>query len=296
MPHRYHFLEPNHNKVDKDEYDFSRYNQSPFPGLDSTLPNSYSNNMIQCIYFIPPLRASIVSHVCDKEYCLVCELGFLFHMLDIASKHSPCQASNFFRAFRTIPEVAAFKLILPGLSSFTVFLVSNFTISDDESLRKQTNFFKLTQQWLRFLLHQLHRESSAKSNSEQNESKNSFINELFSLELIRQVQCCKCNNVWKTPHSSFPVTLNFPNNHSFQSSNGSQSGSEHSSDNKGKYYTFVDLLLSSILTEQTIQAMCEKCNKFHNVTERRLVSSLPKLFAINTGLDNEMVSSSSVAR
>lgn len=114
MPHRYHFLEPNHNKVDKDEYDFSRYNHSPFPGLDSTMPNSYANNLIQCLYFIPPVRSAIVSHLCSKEYCLVCELGFLFHMLDNAPAHTPCQASNFLRAFRTIPEVAAFKLFLPG--------------------------------------------------------------------------------------------------------------------------------------------------------------------------------------
>lgn len=116
MPHRYNFLEPNHNKVDKDEYDFSRYNSSPFPGLDSTIPNSYANNMIQCLYFIPIFRSSVINHICHREYCLVCELSFLFHMFDIAPKHSPCQASNFLRAFRTIPEAAAFKLILPGKS------------------------------------------------------------------------------------------------------------------------------------------------------------------------------------
>ena len=114
MPHRYHFLEPNHNKVDKDEYDFSRYNHSPFPGLDSTMPNSYANNLLQCLYFVLPLRAAIVGHHCPKEYCLTCELGFLFYMLDNAPNGTPCQASNFLRAFRAVPEVLAFKLVLPG--------------------------------------------------------------------------------------------------------------------------------------------------------------------------------------
>lgn len=56
------------------------------------------------------------------------------------------------------------------------------------------------------------------------------------------------------------------------------------------YVNFVDLLANSILTHKHIQAYCAQCQKFHNsVIERRYVSTLPKIFAINTGLDNEMV-------
>ncbi|KAH9423737.1 poly(A)-specific ribonuclease [Dermatophagoides pteronyssinus] len=342
MPHRYHFLEPNHNKVDKDEYDFSRYNSSPFPGLDSTIPNSYANNMIQCLYFIPAFRSSVINHICNREYCLVCELGFLFHMLDIAPKHNPCQASNFFRAFRTIPEVCAFKLILP----------------EEESLRKQFNFFKLTQQWLRFLLHQLHRESLQSTNNNNNNHnnmtlgnnssngnhhhhdhnkglypypqqqqqqqqqhmvesqvenlKNSFVTENFSLQLTRHFLCTKCQHQWKSPYISFPVTLNYPMNIHHHSGNGSGGGhstisninvnyvgqreSNHDIEFNGNnhhvqqqsFVSFSELLLSSIHTEQTIQEFCENCQKLHNnIIERRLMSKLPPIFAINTGLDNK---------
>lgn len=50
IPARYLLIEPNHNKVILDEYNFSRFNHSPFSGLDSSLPNSYSNNIIQVNY------------------------------------------------------------------------------------------------------------------------------------------------------------------------------------------------------------------------------------------------------
>jgi PAB-dependent poly(A)-specific ribonuclease subunit 2 len=259
MPHRYYFLEPNHNKVDKDEYNFGRFNHSPFTGLDSTLPNSYSNNLIQSLYFIPPLRTSIIGHVCKKEYCLICELGFLFHMIDIAPKQSPCQANNFLRAFRTMPEASALNLIFP----------------DDETMRKQINYSKLSQQWLRFILSQLHSEAlkglndvfEADDNNRSERCESSFISDLFSLSLLRCYKC-KCGHTWEQPHNSFPITLIYPNENV-------------------KCTSFVDLLKHSILTEQTMQTYCEQCSKYQHVIEKREAKSIPDILAINTGLDNE---------
>ena len=77
------------------------------------------------------------NHLCSKEFCLACELGFLFRMLDHSDGKS-CQATNFLRAFRTLREASGLGLL----------------ISREEE-EKKADLSKLIQSWNRFVLQQL---------------------------------------------------------------------------------------------------------------------------------------------
>lgn len=53
-----------------------------------------------------------MSHICQEEFCLSCELSFLFHMMN-KSKGIPCHSGNFLRALRNAHDATALGLILP---------------------------------------------------------------------------------------------------------------------------------------------------------------------------------------
>lgn len=85
---------------------FSYYNRTRYGGLETHIRNSYCNSLLQMLFFVKPLRNVAISHIktsCPREHCLLCELGFLFRMLE-DSKGQNCQATNFLRVFSTFPQ------------------------------------------------------------------------------------------------------------------------------------------------------------------------------------------------
>lgn len=128
-------------KLGVDDFDFRTYNKSNFGGLENFLPQNYINPLLFVFYFVSQLRVTLLNHLCLQEFCVTCEFGFLFHMLDVANG-ATVHATNLIRCLR---EVAASAKI-------DIF---------DEA-KCQCNLSHLIKKANTFFLSQIHRELQAK--------------------------------------------------------------------------------------------------------------------------------------
>ncbi|XP_035378442.1 PAN2-PAN3 deadenylation complex catalytic subunit PAN2 isoform X1 [Electrophorus electricus] len=258
VPKKYRKVTIKYSKLGLEDFDFKHYNRTLFAGLEPHIPNAYCNCMIQVLYFLEPIRCLVQNHLCQKEFCLACELGFLFHMLDL-SRGDPCQASNFLRAFRTIPEASALGLIL----------------ADSDEQTGKARLGRLIQSWNRFILTQLHQETQEQegpqayrgtSSSALGSTGESVIGRLFGCE-VENSSLCRCGK--ETVRSSLTLlfTMHYP---------------EHGSLEKVvQEYDFTEILKKSICLEQSTQAWCENCEKYQPTVQTRNIRCLPDVLVIN---------------
>ena len=102
----YHKIEIKYSKFGVEDFNFGFYNGTDYGGLENHIRNEYLNSLLQIYFFIPEFREVCKSHLkvsCTSHTCLMCELGFLFRMLEDA-KGLNCQATNFYKTFSSIPE------------------------------------------------------------------------------------------------------------------------------------------------------------------------------------------------
>ncbi|KAJ8867342.1 hypothetical protein PR048_031143 [Dryococelus australis] len=312
IPRRYRKIDMRYSKLGLDEHGLEHFNKTPYCGLEATLPNSYCNAMIQVLYHIKPVCNILLSHLCPKEFCLSCELGFLFHMLNISQGY-PCQSSNFLRAFRTVPEASALGLILSDQSPDS---------------KRRLNLIPLIQSWNRFVLHQLHyellegRKCQALRRRHKREVKRpgfvyderdfpSILDHLQSRlsarllhargedHTVKDSKECKRNTCEELQSEETEISKLFGMKQVLvhTCSKCSTTITKESvqllcnlaypeTDEGKNEHSFAEIVLRSLGTEKDTRAWCEDCRKYQPTHQVRRVKSLPSVLAMNCGLDN----------
>nr|XP_024386798.1 PAN2-PAN3 deadenylation complex catalytic subunit Pan2-like isoform X3 [Physcomitrium patens] len=242
-------------KLKYEEFDFSYYNKTRFAGLENDIVNSYCNALLQVLYFIPALQAAVTSHVCEREFCLTCELGFVLHMLDVA-QGGTCQPSNLLRALRQIKEAAALGLVEGP---------EEWENSKEKSLAKRIQSFS------RFLLEQIHKEGAGSMDPEVPSPLPSISNQLFGMVIHVHSKCRGTSHEDVVQERlSFQVDLQYP------------AGKPNS-----VRPSFAELLQNSLCKQEDMRAWCPHCRAYVSLQQTRFPCSLPEILIVNCCIQRE---------
>ncbi|KZF21116.1 hypothetical protein L228DRAFT_269516 [Xylona heveae TC161] len=185
VPVMYRNVEIKYSRFGVDDFDFEYYNKTKYSGLETHIANSYTNPLLQLLKFTPLLRNIALHHAassCLVESCLLCELGYLFDMLDKANGQN-CQATNFLKTFSSLHQAAALGLL--------------------EESSPNSSLTAMIQSVCRFLLDRITTDFTSTSNSTQ-------IEEILKTTASMSIRCVHCSNETSRPGNTYVNDLIYP--------------------------------------------------------------------------------------
>ncbi|KAG9001549.1 poly(A)-specific ribonuclease, partial [Tulasnella sp. 427] len=177
-----------YSKFGIEDFDFGYYNKTEHSGLETHIINSYTNSIVQSLFYTLPLRAHAKSHIttsCEIEHCLLCELGFLSRMLEDA------------------------KAVATALSLIDYSLDG---VNPD--------YLTMIQQFNRFIMEEMATEGNSTPNPlivppslkawDQSTPTPSPVTQIFGMSSRTVATCGQCRAATERSHSFHVVDLNYP--------------------------------------------------------------------------------------
>lgn len=271
IPKVYRKVNIQYSKFGVEDFDFASYNQTSLSGLESDIPNSYSNALIQLLHYTLPIRRLAKSHVttsCRLEHCLLCELGFVVRMLEDAQGIN-LQARNFCITISRKQSAHSFGLV-------------------DRSAEGQiVDYARMIQQLNRFVLEEFSVEGNTASISPRLVPSRSRPASDAALPLITQVvgvdaptvtSCANCGQRREKDSMSHVIDLIYPRKTGLAADPSSFPGS-----------TFSNIVRSSIERDITYKSNCQHCKQSANHRSRRALNPyhLPPILVLNAAVNND---------
>lgn len=225
------------------------YNKTVFSGLETHIANSFANALLQLFKFIPLVRNLALHHAaspCIFEGCLLCEMGYLFDMLEKA-KGQNCQATNLLKTFSSFREASNLGL-----------LEENLTTKSLSTAIQSVN---------RFFLGQIaHDSRMVLPNGDD------FDRHLTTLA-SESIRCMFCQNEIIRAGNSSLTELIYP-------------PVDVKQVRRHPAYRFSNILRASIERETQNRGWCNYCRRYQQVAIRKTVHRMPLVLMINAALNN----------
>ncbi|OAV97453.1 hypothetical protein PTTG_26056 [Puccinia triticina 1-1 BBBD Race 1] len=313
MPKWYRQVEIKYSKFGIEDFDFGFYNNTQHSGLETHIVNSYTNSLLQVLYHTLPVRKVAESHIalsCTTPNCMLCELGFLFKMLDDAQGVN-CQTSNFSRAFSINQRAIALELMDHQHQEFCLHQSQIMPRLGDQSTNTQKipisskSYSSLIQLCHHFLLDQIAEDASKISADHPFESLRSHpVNTQIKTTNTTTSVATISNHLLPSPIADiyttrWQTTQSCPSCHHQISRTSFTKVIEmtyprKALSNEPKPNTdFCSILKNSMIRETTAKSLCSNCNQYTHQRWRRQPDdlgagnkALPAVLALNTGVTN----------
>lgn len=248
VPIIYRNVEIKYSKFGVDDFDFEFYNKTRYSGLETHIPNSYTNPLLQLLKFTPLFRNLALHHTatsCMNDTCLLCELGFLFDTLEKAEGQN-CQATNFLKAFSSIPQANRMGLL--------------------EENSQGTALADMIQSACRFLL-----SHTADDYRRITPSLGGF-EQTLAVDAVTSIRCVHCHNETVRPGGGYITDLTYQQTHS--------PNHRH----RHPIPTFSQVLKASMELQTQTRGWCDKCRRYQQLATRKGVRKMPDVLMINAAL------------
>lgn len=251
VPVIYRNVEIKYSKFGVDDFDFGFYNRTRYSGLETHISNSYANSLLQIMHFTPVIRNLALQHAataCVGEICLLCELGFLFDMLQKA-EGSICQATNMLKTLSSHPQAGPLGLLEedPHGSSLNVML----------------------QGLTRFLLDKIVHDHKLINPT------SSVMEQVLATSATSSIRCMNCRSEYTRPGSTYVNDLLYPS---------AKSGGRNA---KQPRTTFSQVLKNSVERETTSKGWCSRCQRYQTIATRKSIHSIPAVLLLNTAITSQ---------
>ncbi|RDW85660.1 PAB-dependent poly(A)-specific ribonuclease subunit PAN2 [Coleophoma crateriformis] len=250
IPRRYRNVEIKYSKFGVDDFDFGYYNKTSYSGLEIHISNSYANPLLQLMHFTPIIRNMALQHTatsCSNELCLLCEMGFLFDMLEKA-EGSICQATNMLKTLSCHREAGPLGLLeeeTPG-SSLTAML----------------------QGLNRFLLDKIVQDFRSIP------PRSTALDQVLATPATTAIRCMNCRSEHTRPGTTFVNELIYPVPKIVVRNP------------RTPKLSFSQILKSSVERETTSRGWCSRCQRYQSLQTRKTIHNIPAVLMLNAAVNS----------
>ncbi|KAL4943712.1 hypothetical protein BDV06DRAFT_130472 [Aspergillus oleicola] len=246
---KYSNVEIKYSRFGVDDFDFRFYNQTSFSGLETHISNSFTNSLLQLFKFIPMIRNVALHHAatsCIAESCLLCEMGYLFDMLEKANGQN-CQATNLLKTFSSFREASNLGLFEENLTNKSL----------SSAIQAVNRFFlgQIAQDYRRVL-----------PNSDDLDMRLATI-------ASESIRCMLCQNEVGRPGNTLVNELFYPTVDIKQA-------------RRNPAFRFSNILRASIEREVQNRGWCGFCRRYQQSAIRKTVHRMPLVLMINAAVNN----------